>query len=148
MYLRIIHGPNPPHLQRELGHHLLFAIHDLDAELRGIRLAHEEHDALIVAHRLHELEEVDHVDAEYVLLGAVELVEAIGLEAQMNEDRVGAVHRHDLEAGAVELEVCVGKDVFDSFDECPERCGLDSTYAEEHVRAGRIHSIPWVVLRV
>jgi hypothetical protein len=83
-----------------------------------------------------------------VFLGAVELVEAIGLEAQMNENRVGAVHRHDLEAGAVELEVCISKDVFDSFDQCPERCGFDSAYPKEHVRAGGIHSIPWVVLRV
>ena len=71
-------------LQTEPGNTLLLAIQDLDPELRGVLLVHEEYDALIVGNGLDELEQVDHVDPEHVLLGAVVLVEAIGIEPEVN----------------------------------------------------------------
>ena len=125
-------------IQGEMGDHLLLTIHDFDSELRGVRLPHEQNDALIVAHRLHEFVEVNHVQAQNVLLGAVELVKAVGLETQMNENRVRAVHRHDFEARAVEFQVGVRQDILDGFDEGPKRSGFDSADAEKHVR--RLHS--------
>lgn len=64
-------------IQMETGHHLLVAILDFNAELRGVGLLHVEHDALVVGHGLHELEEVDHVDAEYVALWTMKLVKTI-----------------------------------------------------------------------
>ena len=71
-------------LEAEPGNTLLLAIQDLDPELRGVLLVHEEYDALIVGNGLDELEQVDHVDPEHVLLGAVVLVEAIGIEPEVN----------------------------------------------------------------
>ena len=132
-------------IECELGHHLLLAVHDLDTQLRGVRLSHEQNDALVVAHRLHELEEVDHVDAEDVLLEAVELVESICLQPQMHQDRVCSVHRHDLEARAVKLEIGVRQNIFDRLNKCTKGGGLDGADAEEHVVSGRVHSTPGTV---
>jgi len=103
-------------IQIQLCHHLLLAVHDLDAELGGVVLAHVQNDALVVTHRLHELEEVDHVDADDLLLRAVELVEAIGLETEVDQDRVSAVHRHDLETGTVDFEIGFCQDILDGLD--------------------------------
>lgn len=71
-------------LEAEPGDTLLLAIQDLDPELRSILLIHEEHDTLVVGNCLDKLEEVNHVDAEHVFLGAVILVEAICIEAEVD----------------------------------------------------------------
>lgn len=126
-------------IQRELRHHLLLTVHDLNTQLGRIRLAHEEYDALIVAHRLHELEEVDHVNTENMLLWAVKLIETIRLQTQMNQDRVCAVHRHNLQSCAIKLKIGVRQDILDSLDESTKGSCLDGTDTEKHVGAG-IHS--------
>lgn len=64
--------------------HLLLAIQDFEAQLRSVLLVHEKDDALVVRNGLDELEEVNHVDAENILLGAVELIEPVGLETQVH----------------------------------------------------------------
>jgi len=99
---------NGPHIQlnqiqREMRDHLFLTIHNLDPQLGGVRLPHKQNDTLVVAHRLHELVEVDHIQPQDVLLGTVEFVEPVGLETEMHQDRVGSVHRHNLEPGAVEF---------------------------------------------
>ena len=118
-------------IQRVIRHHLLLPIHDLNPELRGVRLPHEQNDAFIVAHRLYELEEVDHVHTEDMLLGAVELVKAVGLEPEMYQDRMGAIHRHDLETRAVEFNIGIGENVFNSLDKGPEGSGFNGADPEE-----------------
>ncbi len=118
-------------IQRIVRHHLLLTIHDLNPELGRVRLAHEQNDALIVAHRLHELEEVDHVDAEHVLLRAVKLVEPVGLETEMHQNRVGSIHRHDLETCTIKFNVGIRQNVLDSFYQGSEGCGFDSADPEE-----------------
>jgi len=133
-------------IEIELCHHLFLTVHDLDTELGGVVLAHVQNDALVVTHRLHELEEVDHVDADDLFLGAVELVEAIGLETEVDQDRVSAVHRHDLESRAVDFEIGFCQDIFDGFHQSSEGGGLDGADPEEHV--GGVHSIGWWRLRV
>lgn len=120
-------------LETEPGDTLLLAIQDLDPKLRGILLVHKEHDTLVVGNCLDELEEVDHVNAEHMLLGAVILVETIGIEAEVNQDRVGTVHCHDLHALTVELNVGIRKNILDGFDERAKRGGLDGADAKEGV---------------
>ena len=132
-------------IEREMRDHLLLTVQDLNAQLGGVRLLHVEHDALIVGHRLHELEQIDHVDAEHVLLWAVELIKAIALEAEVHQNRVRAVHCHDLHAGTVKLQIGIRQDILDGFNQRPEGCGLDGADAEEHVCV-RVHStVGWVV---
>jgi len=120
-------------LQTEPGDTLLLAIQDLDPKLCGIFLVHEEHDAFIVGDRLDELEEVDHVDPEHVLLGAVVLVEAVGIQAEVDQDGVGAIHCHDLHALTVELDVGIREDILDGFDEGAKGGGLDGADAKQVV---------------
>ena len=120
-------------LQTEPGDTLLLSIQDLYPKLRGILLVHEEHDAFIVGDRLDELEEVDHVDPEHVLLGTVILVEAVRIQAEMNQNGVGSVHRHDLHALTVELDVGVREDILDGFDEGAKGGGLDGADAKQVV---------------
>jgi hypothetical protein len=126
-------------IQMETGHHLLVTILNLDAQLCRVRLLHVEHNALVVAHGLHELEEVDHVDAEHMALGTVELIEAIGAQTQMDQNGVGAIHGHNLQPGAVNLEIRIRQNVFDRLGECAERGGLHCADTEQQV--GSIHSI-------
>ena len=125
-------------IEGEMGDHLLLTVHDFYSELRGVRLPHEQNDALIVAHRLHEFVEVNHIQAQNVLLGAVKLIKPVGLETQMNENCVRAVHRHDFEARAVEFQVGVRQNILYGFYEGPKRSGFHSADAEKHVR--RLHS--------
>ena len=120
-------------LEAEPGDTLLFAVQDLDPELCGILLVHKEHDTLVVGNCLNELEEVDHIDSEHMLLGAVILVEAIGIQPEVNQDGVGAVHCHDLHALAVELDVGIREDILNGFDERAKGGGLDGADAKEGV---------------
>lgn len=120
-------------LQTEPGDTLLLAIQDLYPELRGVLLIHEEHDAFIVGDGLDELEEVDHVDPEHVLLGAVILVKAVRIQAEVDQDGVGAVHRHDLHTLTVELDVGIREDILDGFDEGAKGGGLDGADAKQVV---------------
>ncbi len=120
-------------LETEPGDTLLLAVQDLDPELCGVLLVHKEHDTLIVRNRLDELEEVDHIDAEHMLLGAVILVEAIGIQAKVNQDRVGPVHRHDFHPLTVELNVGIREDILDGFNQRAKRSGLDGADAKEGV---------------
>ena len=120
-------------IQREPRGHLLLAIQDFEPQLCSVLLVHEENDALVVRNRLDELEEVNHINAENVLLGAVELVEPVGLETQMHQNRVSPVHRHDFETRAVELDIGVRQNVLNGFDKCAKGGGLDSAASEEHV---------------
>jgi hypothetical protein len=126
-------------IQVEAGHHLFVTVLDLNAELGGVRLLHVEHNALVVGHGLHELEEVDHVDAENVLVRAVELIKAVGAQTQMDQDGVSTVHRHDLETGAVNLQIRICEDVFDCLGECAEGGRFYRANTEQQV--GSIHSI-------
>ena len=120
-------------LQAEPGNTLLLSIQDLYPELRGILLVHEEHDAFIVGDRLDELEEVDHVDAEHVLLRTVVLVEAVRIQSEVHQDGVGAIHCHDLHALTVELDVGIREDILDGFDEGAKGGGLDGADAKQVV---------------
>ena len=120
-------------LETEPGDTLLLAIQDLDPELRGILLVHKEHDTLVVGNRLDKLEEVDHIDAEHMLLGAMILVEAIGIQAEMDQNRVGAIHRHDLHTLTVELDVGIREDILNGFDESAKGGSLDGADAKEGV---------------
>jgi len=56
----------------------------------------------------------------------------------MNENRVGSVHRHDLDASTVDFKIGFRQDIFNGFRQCPEGCCLDSPDAKEQV--GGIHS--------
>ena len=120
---RELHGRNRDGLdiqlnqiQREPRGHLLLAIQDFETQLRGVLLVHEENDALVVRNRLDELEEVNHVNPEDVLLGAVELIEAVGLETQMDQNRVSTVHRHDFETRTVKLDIGIRQNVLNGLD--------------------------------
>ena len=124
-------------IQCEPRGHLLLAIQDFETQLCGVLLIHEKNNALVIRNGLDELEEVNHVDAENVLLGAVELVEPVGLETQMHQNGVGSIHRHDFETRAVKLDIGVRQDILNGFDECAKGRGLDSAATEKHV--GGIH---------
>jgi len=120
-------------LQTEPGNTLLLAIQDLDPELRGVLLVHEEHNALIIGDSLNEFEEVDHVDTEHVLLGTVILVEAIGIQTEVHQDGVSAIHSHDLHALTVELDVGVRQDILDGFDQGAKGGGFDGADTKQGV---------------
>jgi len=68
-----------------------------------------------------------------VLLGAVILVEAIGIQPEVDQDGVGAVHCHDLHTLTVELNIGIRKDILDGFDERAKRGGLDGADAKEGI---------------
>ena len=120
-------------LQTEPGNTLLLTIQDLYPELRGVLLVHEEHHAFIVGDRLDELEEVDHVDAEHVLLGTVVLIEAVRIQTEVDQDGVGAVHRHDLHTLTVELDIGIREDILDGFNEGAKGGGFDGADAKQVV---------------
>jgi hypothetical protein len=125
-------------VQREVRDHLLLAIQNLYTELRSIRLLHKEHDTLTIRHGLHELEEVNHVHTDDVLLRAVELIETVGLQTQMHQNRMSAIHGHDFNTRAVDFDVCICQNILNSFNQCAKGGGLDSADAEEVLRV--IHS--------
>ena len=64
--------------------HLLFAVQDDDAHLGRVAALHEHDERVVVGHGLDEFEQVNHVDAQNVLLGALILVEAVGMKSQVN----------------------------------------------------------------
>ena len=120
-------------LQTEPGNTLLLTIQDLYPELRSVLLVHEEHHAFIVGDRLDELEEVDHVDPEHMLLGTMVLIEAVGIQAEVDQDGVGAVHRHDLHPLTIELDIGIREDILDGFDEGAKGGGFDGADAKQVV---------------
>ena len=120
-------------LETEPGDTLLLAIQDLDAELRSVLLVHKEHNTLIVGNRLNELEEVDHIDAEHMLLGAMILIKAICIQAEVYQDRVGAVHRHNPHTLTVELDVGICEDILDGLNQRAKGGGLDCADAKQVV---------------
>lgn len=69
---------------------LLRVLH-ADSELVRVGRRQVESQRVIVAHRLDELEKVDHVDAEDVLGRAKVVLEAIGVQAEVDKNRVGLV---------------------------------------------------------
>jgi len=68
-----------------------------------------------------------------MLLGAVILVEAIGIQPEMDQDGVSAVHCHNLHALTVELNVGIREDILNGLDERAKRRGLDGADAKEGV---------------
>lgn len=59
--------------------HLLFAVQDDDTHLGRIATLHEHYERVVVGHGLDEFEQVNHVDTKNILLGALVLVEAVGM---------------------------------------------------------------------
>ena len=94
-------------------HHLLLAVHNANAKTTAVRLLHKEQQGVLVLNLLHHLVEVDEVNAEDTLLGAEELVEAVGVQAHVDENGVRAVHRHNLDAGSVDLQIHLREDILD-----------------------------------
>lgn len=120
-------------LQAEPGDTLLLTIQDLYPELGGVLLIHEEHNAFIVGDRLDELEEVDHVDPEHMLLGTVVLIKAVRIQAEVDQNRMGSIHRHDLHPLTVELDVGIREDILDGFYQGAKRGGFDGADAKQVV---------------
>ena len=68
-----------------------------------------------------------------MLLGAVILIKAVRIQAEVDQDSMGAIHRHDLHALTVELDVGVREDILDGFDEGAKGGGLDGADAKQVV---------------
>ena len=60
-----------------------------------------------------------------MLGGAVVVLEAVSVETEIDEYRMGLVHRHDLEALAIELQVGLRKDLLEGLNQRPESTALD-----------------------
>lgn len=95
-------------IQLKIGNHLLVGVKDFNAQAGGVGLLHIEHDALIIGHHLDELEKVNHIYAQNLLGGAVELVKPVGPETEVDHNRVSAVQGRNLEARGINFQVGVG----------------------------------------
>jgi len=83
----------------------LLRVFHTDSELVRIGRREIQSQAVIVTHRLNQLEKVDHVDTQHVLSRAVVVLETVAVETEKDENRVGLIDGHDLDAIGVELQV-------------------------------------------
>lgn len=60
-----------------------------------------------------------------MLGGAIVVLEAVGVQTEIDKYRMGLIHRHDLEALAIKLQVGLRKNLLESLDERPESSALD-----------------------
>ena len=103
---------------------LLRVLHT-NAELVGIGRGQIEREVVVVAHGLDELEQVDHVHTEDVLGGAEVGLKAIRVKAEIDEDRVGLIHGHHLDALGVKLQVGLRQNLLEGLNERAKGTGLD-----------------------
>ena len=120
-----------------------------NAELIGIGRGEVKRQRIVVAHRLNELEQINHVHAENVLCRAVIVLKAVVIQTQINEDRVSFIYRHHLDAAGVKLQIRLGKNLLECFYERAECSRLDSSDFKEvsvGVGLGGTHLMPGVVI--
>ena len=96
------------HIRVEELHHprvgrTLLRILRANAQLVRVARRKEQRQAVIVGQRLNQFEQVDHIDAKYVLRRAVEVLEAIGMQAQVRQHSMGFINVDDLQARRIEL---------------------------------------------
>jgi hypothetical protein len=60
-----------------------------------------------------------------MLLGAIILIEAVGVKAEVYQHRVRFIHGNHLETSVVKLQICLSKNLLQSLNEGAESCGLD-----------------------
>jgi len=71
-------------LEKVVGRRRLLAVLHANAQLVGIARGEVERERVVIAHRLDELEEVDHVDTENVLGGAEIVLKAVAVESKID----------------------------------------------------------------
>ena len=74
----------------------LLRILHADPQLVRIIRRQVEGQAVIVAHSLDQFEKIDHVHAEHMFHGAIEVLELVRMQTQIHEDCVRLVYRHNL----------------------------------------------------
>jgi hypothetical protein len=109
---------------------------DTNTEVVGVAVLHEERQVIARVDRLHQLEEVEHVEADGRLVRAVVELELGRVELQVDEARLGRIHRHDPQAVLIEVDAYVRQELFESLDERLERRSLHRADLERVLRHG------------
>jgi hypothetical protein len=96
-------------VELEIRHGVLVAVLDANAQPARVGLGDVQGERLVVVHGLHELEQVQHVDADDNLLGAVVVLELRAVQSQVHQHRVAQIHGDDPDPRRIEFDVRVGE---------------------------------------
>jgi len=102
-----------------------------DAEFIRVGRRQIESQAVVVAHRLNQFEQVNHVHTENILCGAKICLKTVAVEAQIDKHCVSLIDRNYLHALAVKLKIRLSENLLQCFDQCPEGSALNGFYFEE-----------------
>ncbi len=102
-----------------------------DAEFIRVGRRQIERQAVVVAHRLNQFEQVNHVHTENILCRAKICLKTVAVEAQIDKNCVSLVNRNYLHALTIKLKICLSENLLQCFDQCPERSALNGFDFEE-----------------
>ena len=86
---------------------LLRVLH-ANPEFVGIRRGEIQGEVVIVAHRLDELEKVDHVHPEHMLRGAEVVLKSVCVKTEIYKNSMCLINRHNLNTLGIKLEIGLG----------------------------------------
>ena len=115
-------------LEKVVRHTRLVRVLHPDPELILVGGRQIQSQGIVVAHRLNELEQVDHVHAQNILGRAVIGLKAVGVETKIDEYRVSLVYGDHLDSLAIKLQVRLRKNLLQGLNqrsECTTLDGLD-----------------------
>ena len=127
-------------LQEVIGRGRLVRVFHLDPKFVGILRGQIKGERIIVPHRLDELEQVNHINAEHMLLRAIILIETIRMETQVDQYSVRLIHRHNLDSRRIKFQVRLCKNFLQSLYKSSEGSRLDCFNLKEiAIRVRKTH---------
>ena len=133
-------------LQEIVGDRGFLRVLHTNAELVGIGRGEIEREVVVVPHRLDKLEKIDHIHAEHMLRGAVIRLKTVRVKAEIDEHGVCLIHRHDLNALRIKLQIRLRQNLLQSLHKSANSTGLYRFDLKKiavgiHVRASKRQSI-------
>ena len=129
-HLNIVHiGIEQLHHPRVRG--LLLGVLGPNSQLVRIGGREKQGQRIRIGQRLDQLEQIDHVDAQNELVRAEEILEFVGIESQICQDYVGLIHIDNLDARGIKLNIGLGQNLLEPFDQSAKGARLNCADLKE-----------------
>ncbi len=99
-------------LEEIIGNRRLLRVFHTNAQLVGVGRRKIESQRIVVAHRLDEFEEIDHIHTQHILLRTVITLKAITVETEIDKNSVSLIYCHHLNALTIKFKIGFCQDLF------------------------------------
>ena len=82
-----------------------------NSQLVRVARRQEQGQTVIVGQRLDQLEQINHINTQNVLGGAIEILETVGVKTQIRQNGMGLIHINHLDPRRIKLQIRLGKNL-------------------------------------